>query len=139
MRSTQLDALRLDTELVTMLREQFARVFAFFQPVGARTMQLLLPLCQEGGGGVCVCVCVRSCFLFLRAASARERRRDWIGLQACIPPTVLCWRAYLGSLHLPDFGKLEPARTLVSMFRIALANALHPPVPRPLPPFYRVI
>jgi hypothetical protein len=33
LRSTQLDALRLDAELVTMLREQFARVFAFFQPV----------------------------------------------------------------------------------------------------------
>jgi hypothetical protein len=33
LRSTQLDALRLDAELVAMLREQFSRVFAFFQPV----------------------------------------------------------------------------------------------------------
>ncbi|GBF87723.1 hypothetical protein Rsub_00434 [Raphidocelis subcapitata] len=32
LRSTQLDALRLDAELLSMLREQFARVFAFFQP-----------------------------------------------------------------------------------------------------------
>lgn len=34
LRSSQLDALRLDDELLAMLREQFARVFAFFQPVG---------------------------------------------------------------------------------------------------------
>ncbi|KAI8469203.1 MAG: Pex12 amino terminal region-domain-containing protein [Monoraphidium minutum] len=32
LRSTQLDALRLDEELLAMLREQFARVFALFRP-----------------------------------------------------------------------------------------------------------
>ena len=32
MRASQLDAARLDTELTAMLKEQFMRIFSFFQP-----------------------------------------------------------------------------------------------------------
>lgn len=32
MRASQLDAARLDTELAAMLREQFMKIFSFFQP-----------------------------------------------------------------------------------------------------------
>ena len=32
MRASQLDAARLDTELSAMLKEQFMKIFSFFQP-----------------------------------------------------------------------------------------------------------
>lgn len=32
MRASQLDAARLDTELTAMLKEQFMKVFTYFQP-----------------------------------------------------------------------------------------------------------
>lgn len=32
MRASQLDAARLDTELAAMLKEQFMKIFSFFQP-----------------------------------------------------------------------------------------------------------
>lgn len=32
MRASQLDAARLDTELTAMLKEQFLKVFTYFQP-----------------------------------------------------------------------------------------------------------
>lgn len=59
MRSSQLDAARLDNELTGMLREQFMRVFALFQPVGggesgcrraARLPLAALCICTSGSG-----------------------------------------------------------------------------------------
>ena len=48
MRSSQLDAGRLDEELGSMLREQFMRVFALFRPVRGAARGRLLP--AQGGG-----------------------------------------------------------------------------------------
>jgi hypothetical protein len=44
MRSSQLDAARLDEELTAMLREQFMRAFALFRPGAVARMQPELTL-----------------------------------------------------------------------------------------------
>lgn len=46
MRASQLDAARLDTELAAMLKEQFMKIFTFFQPrlVSAFQPELMLIL-----------------------------------------------------------------------------------------------
>jgi peroxin-2 len=44
MRSSQLDAARLDEELSGMLREQFLRAFAFFRPAAVAQLQPELSL-----------------------------------------------------------------------------------------------
>ena len=47
MRASQLDAARLDTELTAMLKEQFMKIFSFFQPRLISALQPELTLILE--------------------------------------------------------------------------------------------
>lgn len=47
MRASQLDAARLDTELAAMLKEQFMKIFSFFQPRVISAFQPELTLILE--------------------------------------------------------------------------------------------
>ena len=55
MRASQLDAARLDTELTAMLKEQFMKIFSFFQPRLISALQPELPLILELLVGCATC------------------------------------------------------------------------------------
>lgn len=62
MRSSQMDAARLDEELSSMLREQFLRAFSLFRPAAVARLQPELTLLLDFLVGAFWCrLCLGSC------------------------------------------------------------------------------